>query len=124
MNAHPWKTTLLRWGSWLVLWIGLMFDILTIRNKGMEVIPAGLRQQVQATRSIGDIEASKVASFIDLFFYCIAGIIIIATIVSLDYYQRSGQRKGLLCSELFWRLPSQPASTWRSKSSSRSTCTR
>lgn len=100
MNTTNWKISTLRWLAWAVLVAGMVFGIFIIRSTGIAVINRSLAQHAINSEQTGrptDIASlSMWADFDNILLVFIVGVIVVALVVFLDYYLRSGERNGRL----------------------------
>lgn len=92
MYTPTWKTTLLRWVSWLVLCLGILYDVLIVLNMVMET----LSQATEHAQFGGLVESGKRSGFIEMFVYFLTGLLLISLMIILDYHLRAQERKGSL----------------------------
>ncbi len=98
--ATDWKISTLRWFAWLILCLGMAFEIFVARNTGLAVFNRVLAEQVIQRQNAGQsADTTRMESFINfdqLLLIFIVGIIAVSLTVLLDYYLRAGERNGRL----------------------------
>ncbi len=99
-TSSDWKISTARRVAWLILCLGIFFNIFVIRNAGIVVFNRVLAEQVIQRQNAGQSEdTSQMESFINfnqLLLIFIAGIIAVALTVMIDYYLRVAEKWGRL----------------------------
>jgi hypothetical protein len=95
-----WKISILRWTAWLILCLGLAFEIFIIRDAGLVVVNRVMAGQIIQRQNAGqsaDIGwIGKIIDFGMLTMSCTVAIIAVVLTVGLDYYLRAGEKNGRL----------------------------
>jgi hypothetical protein len=99
-TPSDWKISTLRWTAWLILCLGMAFEIFIVSNAGTTAAIRVLAEQAIRQQNAGQsADTAQMESDIysaSLCWVFILGIIAVALSVALDYYLRAGEKNGHL----------------------------